>query len=285
MVKPQHREHLDGQTRLALLTAMLRGEIEATEVYRGTFAGGFQSPSGTTDSFRILLVESGQLKYIVGGQSLKVGAGGLMLIPPGLWRRWEVVSESEAVLSWCIIGTPKVPVDVSMPICRQAEGVQEHATMQRLGEQFRLVPDRAARLYMEGEVKAMLARMLAPTPHPRPAGGRRQSDLAIARATQWIREHFAEDDVLSALHARVDLSEKFFARRFKALEHVTPHQYLVSVRMREARRLLRNDCALVKQVAMAVGYSDPFHFSRLYRKHWGHPPSDEAAAPSRGVQE
>jgi AraC-like DNA-binding protein len=49
--------------------------------------------------------------------------------------------------------------------------------------------------------------------------------------------------------------------------------YLRGLRMDRAKRLLREEELTVAQVADAVGFSDPYHFSRVFRQHVGMPPS------------
>jgi len=37
--------------------------------------------------------------------------------------------------------------------------------------------------------------------------------------------------------------------------------------------LLRYQGQRVKEVSEALGFANPYHFSRVYRRHFGHPPS------------
>jgi AraC-like DNA-binding protein len=46
------------------------------------------------------------------------------------------------------------------------------------------------------------------------------------------------------------------------------------LRMEEARRLLRETKTSVIDVALEVGYTDPSHFARLFRRETGLPPSE-----------
>ncbi len=59
------------------------------------------------------------------------------------------------------------------------------------------------------------------------------------------------------------------------LTGLTPVQYLLEVRLAEARRLLENRaCDSIAQVAARVGYDDARSFSRSFRARFGRLPSE-----------
>lgn len=65
----------------------------------------------------------------------------------------------------------------------------------------------------------------------------------------------------------VDVS--YLCRLFQRYARQSPYQFLTRERMTTAGRLLCEDGLLVKQVAERLGYSDPFHFSRAFRRVQG----------------
>ena len=96
----------------------------------------------------------------------------------------------------------------------------------------------------------------------------------LRRVTAWMAEHLAQGFSLGILAEKVGLSEYHFNRLFKRAIGVPPSQYLIQLRMGEARRLLRETDMTVVTVANEVGYSNPSHFSRIFRKATGFSPSD-----------
>jgi AraC family transcriptional regulator len=54
---------------------------------------------------------------------------------------------------------------------------------------------------------------------------------------------------------------------------VSPSRYHISLRMNEARRLLRETKKSVADVAVEVGYANPSHFARLFRRETGLSPT------------
>jgi AraC-like DNA-binding protein len=78
----------------------------------------------------------------------------------------------------------------------------------------------------------------------------------IARATDWIRTHYADRISIDALASLADMSITSFHRHFKAITAMSPLQYRTQMRLQEARRLM---------------------LERDYRKMFGMPPGADAA--------
>ncbi len=72
----------------------------------------------------------------------------------------------------------------------------------------------------------------------------------------------------------VGLSEPRFRSLFGEAFGCGPIDYLIQLRMKAARRLLLSSKLAVKAIAGEVGYDDPFHFSRLFKKVTGMSPRD-----------
>ena len=69
------------------------------------------------------------------------------------------------------------------------------------------------------------------------------------------------------------LSRQHFTELFRHHFGMAPMQYVHQARMHRAAHLLRDQNLRVSDVAQAVGFEDPFHFSRSFRKEFGIPPS------------
>ena len=78
---------------------------------------------------------------------------------------------------------------------------------------------------------------------------------------------------VAQLAAHADLAPGYFATLFKKHTGYSVSAFVNHQRLLEARRLLIQGRLSVKEVAAAIGYNDSLYFSRLYTKHYGHPPS------------
>jgi AraC family transcriptional activator FtrA len=89
--------------------------------------------------------------------------------------------------------------------------------------------------------------------------------LAATRA--WIQERLAEPLSIDAMARHAGYSARTFARRFRAETGTTPLQWLIGLRVTEARRLLEATDASVEEVASRAGFGGAValrqHFARL----------------------
>lgn len=102
----------------------------------------------------------------------------------------------------------------------------------------------------------------------------------IARAAQWIREHYAEPFRVEDVARIAGMSVSAFHRNFQAVTAMSPIQYRTRIRLQEARFLLSTRPGDITGVSRLVGYESPSQFSREYRRQFGAPPSLDAARPS-----
>jgi AraC-like DNA-binding protein len=85
------------------------------------------------------------------------------------------------------------------------------------------------------------------------------------------------DEVARACH----MDPAYVCRLFKRFGSTTPYRYLVRQKMNRAAELLQDPDMLVKQVADELGFTDPFHFSRSFKKVYGIPPEQFATLSRR----
>ncbi len=89
----------------------------------------------------------------------------------------------------------------------------------------------------------------------------------------FIRDHFAQLRTLEEIAGACHVDEAYLCRLFQRFDSQSPYQYLTQLKMAEAARLLQRTDKLIKQVAFELGYGDPFHFSRAFKKVFGLSPA------------
>jgi AraC-like DNA-binding protein len=70
---------------------------------------------------------------------------------------------------------------------------------------------------------------------------------------------------VATLAARAGISPSHFFALFKRQIGCAPIDYFIHLRMQHACRLLDETTLNVKEVADALGYDDPFYFSRVFK--------------------
>ena len=97
-------------------------------------------------------------------------------------------------------------------------------------------------------------------------------DEAMQRAQNGCSGTSARRWSLDELAARVGMSPRNFARRFKAATGEAPLGYLHRLRIDAARHFLETRGKSVAEIGQAVGYEDVGFFRRLFKRHTGAPP-------------
>ncbi|HET6972031.1 MAG TPA: helix-turn-helix domain-containing protein, partial [Phenylobacterium sp.] len=104
----------------------------------------------------------------------------------------------------------------------------------------------------------------------------RFADLAA-----WIPANLTADLSVEALAARVNVSPRHFARRFKAAFEVSPGDYVEGLRLAQAADRLLAGPMTIEAIAASVGYGSAEVFRRAFERRFGVRPSDYRARFSR----
>ena len=86
--------------------------------------------------------------------------------------------------------------------------------------------------------------------HPLPDDG----DHDLTDLLAWMADHLADELTVAGLARRAHLSERTFARRFRAETGTTPHSWLTWQRVLLAQRLLETTALDVEEVARRCGF-------------------------------
>jgi AraC family transcriptional regulator len=93
----------------------------------------------------------------------------------------------------------------------------------------------------------------------------RQDERRIATALHFIDERFSETLRLEEIATSVGFGPYHFLRTFKGVVGLTPHQFLLRRRLREAALLLRTTRLSVMEIALDAGFGDLSHFNHTFR--------------------
>ena len=95
----------------------------------------------------------------------------------------------------------------------------------------------------------------------------------LNRVTDYMRLRLPKQVELQELASLVGLSQWHFARAFKASTGLSPYQWQLDARLKQARHLLLATDQTIEEIAFATGFSDQIHFSRQFRSKVGMPPA------------
>lgn len=92
-----------------------------------------------------------------------------------------------------------------------------------------------------------------------------ESERTYHKCRSYIDRHFSEIVAVSQVADQCCVNIRYMARLFRQYAKLTPQEYVMRLKMNRAGQLLLNSDLSVKNVAMLVGFTDPYHFSRNFK--------------------
>ncbi len=89
------------------------------------------------------------------------------------------------------------------------------------------------------------------------------------RCREFIRDNARGLWTVKEVAEQCRVDEAYLCRLFRRYDDQSPYEYLMRLKMNIAAQKLKDSQMLVKQVAYELGYSDPFHFSRAFKRVFG----------------
>jgi AraC-like DNA-binding protein len=89
---------------------------------------------------------------------------------------------------------------------------------------------------------------------------------------EHIRTHFQRLRTLEQIAHESHVDTAYVCRLFRRFDHQSPYRFLMRLKMNAAAGQLAQPGALVKNVAAELGFTNPFHFSRVFKSVFAVPP-------------
>lgn len=96
----------------------------------------------------------------------------------------------------------------------------------------------------------------------------------ISDSISYINDHLTEELSLNELAARVSLSPFYFSRLFKKETGFSPHNYIITTRISNARFLLMSTDDSIKEICYSSGFTSESGFCTTFKKMTGITPSE-----------
>lgn len=99
-----------------------------------------------------------------------------------------------------------------------------------------------------------------------------EENKQVQDAVDWLLLNYAKPVSIGKLARALGYHRTHLSKMFKLQTGTSPMQFLLQIRMEQARLLLCTPLS-IKQIAYSTGFSDPLYFSRQFKKSFGQPPS------------
>jgi AraC-like DNA-binding protein len=103
---------------------------------------------------------------------------------------------------------------------------------------------------------------------------------SVREAQDYLNTHFSEDLSLNQLAQAVQTSPFHLLRTFRRIVGLTPHAYLIQVRVQQAKRLLLTPSSIT-QIAFDTGFTDQSHLTRRFKQIVGVTPGQYRYRPEQ----
>ncbi len=243
-----------------------RIEVEGLGVREWMSPGLVDRPRGTNDW--LLMVFHQPITLGVNGQRQTADGRTLMVWEPGQAHLYGA-TDTPWLHSWMhisggavteLVSEAKLPRGQPIPHCDplwlERAALDLHQEIAAHAHPDPLIAEHVCRIFLRHVTRAL-----------------RPADSAVPPALLTVRRHLeahlAEPTSLTDLARMAGLSANHFCGEFRRHFAVAPIDYLIRLRLDQARLLLRDRNLSVGQVSAAVGYADARYFARLFRRRFG----------------
>jgi len=229
----------------------------------------------TRDHFLIHFVRRGRGTFRTGGRTRQVAGGQCFLIFPDTPAQYRADDEFPWSYSW--IGftgpalaetlkgwglTPDAPVLSFDDTCRAFYYMEEimESRWDIPGTEWRVIGNL---LKILGELERFAC-----------SGRQADQDSHVQKALKYMDRNYTRPIGVADIVDHVCLERSYFSRLFREKTGETLRDYLHRYRMDKAMELLLATSYSIEIVARSVGFRDPLHFSRNFKKQTGYSPSE-----------
>jgi AraC-like DNA-binding protein len=223
----------------------------------------------------LLFCVSGKGWVTSGAQSMELGAGDVVWIPPELphvygadrgdpWRVYWVHVEGRRADDWWSWFASDAEQGLRW---RVSEATQLAERFERVWRMQDAAGSDVSLIRMSTESASLLAEAVA---------GRETEDAAsrvlearVDRSVEWMREHLGEKIRLEDCAKAAGMSASHYSAVFREVTGVSPIRYVNRLRLRQGAEWLDTTGLSVQEIADRLGYGNPFHFSKAFREFSG----------------
>ncbi len=266
----------DGKDRKSLIDIWCPRDIESIELHRGSRIT-LEYPRHWHDEIYLCAILEGAAYLDCPGTSILTPRGTLAMVPSG-----EVHANRKLECTFrCIFMEFKalqsaVEQFVEQPISGlnfRTTLIDDMQTMTSFLRLHRSLEKPSSRLGRDHSLLVFFHRLLAR--HSTASitlSHDGNEDSAVQRSKKFLDEHYADQVPLHELARLTGLSPYHLNRSFCRKIGMPPHVYQLQVRVARAKSALRTGSSIA-QVALATGFADQSHFTRVFKRLVGDTPA------------
>ena len=246
-----------------------------------------QSNTHVHDHIELSIILSGEAQYIINGKSYVMKAGEMVLFNPGVSHSVQILPQANYrdlhIGINCVLTDFEIDNEVFndgfaiinyqderkkiLEVCKNLGYETTHCKLE-------------SKLMIEALVMQLfilLSRLLTTetnyqTEHTTSLGYPDKKKV-VDFITTYINENYMNEVSLEMFAKDMYLSQVYISKIFKEETGHSPIHFLIKKRLSTAKKLLETENLPIKIISSKVGYEDAYHFSKLFKKYYGFPPS------------
>lgn len=240
------------------------------------------------DFIELAIIMKGSSLFCINGINYTVSTGDLILLNPGtLHKSVPVITPNSTCCLECYMGFAEIEyrdcIKNTLPLFHgQNQILHMNDKLKHDVFQLCLAVHKEIKSALPGRyfmIKSYLIQMLCllyreQQTAPKPGRGyvfqSTNKEYIVNEIIRYMEEHYREKISLEQIAENMYLSTFYISKLFKSETGDTPINYLIQLRLEKAKEILdTHPEQSIQQISASVGYDDAYHFSKLFKKHYG----------------
>ena len=243
-------------------------DLVITDVYSATTIFSPEnkgSKRNDRDCWAFVIKFEGETHYRSNGKYFLSDANHLVILPKGCSYDWKCTKAGRCAM--IEFDSPATGIE---PISFYAPGSDKLLKMFKELEYKRNFKTDTLKLTAIRDTYSIILALLQTRDEPYLPGEKKEK---LRPAIDYISQNYDKPIKNDALAAMTCLSTVYFRKLFTQAFGVSPIVYAHNLRIEKAKEILKSDYSNLSDVALSLGYSSLYDFSRAFKKHTGVSPS------------
>ena len=234
-------------------------------------------PNGRQD-YQMIYVLEGKAHFIINGEKIILHPGHLVCYRPGESQHYSYYGTEFPRIYWIHFSGTEVEVLLNTAGFNPGKSILfpgYHSEFPLLFDQ--IIWELQAKRSGFSEICCLLLKQLFILISRFSSGTESDLDNGLQRQMEktvhYFHGNFSREIDIGQYACSLHMSVSWFIRSFRKYTGMSPTRYITSIRLSNARRLLRDSDYSISEISSIVGYDNPLYFSRIFRKYTGVPPS------------
>lgn len=229
--------------------------------------------------YQIIYITRGRGLYETEGKAaIEVQEGTVILLFPGIWHRYRPDAETGWDEYWVGFNGHYAHHLMKNNFFSQQQAVLSIGQDESLLKLFLQVFEsaREEKIGFQQVISAITIQMLANiyVATKRKGFEDKKVEKIIKKVKCRLLENIHGEVDLKLVADELNVSYSWLRKTFKYFTGLSPHQYLLQLRIQQSRDLLISTSKSIKEIAYITGFESQYYFSRIFKQKTGFNPSD-----------